>query len=242
MKIIWAVFKYIAYFVPATLVSLLPEKVKQRDPLLLFNRSSIHVICGLLECLTGFIALFCRFIYQAQHPSNLSIAIATSPIPPGTSVASPQMLLGLAGLALFLLQPSSLVLQWMVLEGFVRALSAFLAEQNYGIAIIVLPYRLISWMQRGANRLWLKCKLGPPRQDTVTPADRTASGLLEICSATEKEWSSKQVVRHSEELYILQEQALNKDARYWSYCYRLRKMRPGEPIRTVIVDYGPHLT
>ena len=211
MKSLLDAFGRIVYLFLALLVSFLPEKIKEHDFLLAYNRPGIQIFSGLLVFLTALGFIIGQFLYQVQHSANQNNAVLLNQNTPQSTVANPYMLLGVAALTLYAVQPLSLVCEWMILEGFTRSLCATISEERYGSALIALPYRLIVFLRRILERSLLKVRLGPSRPDTVIPPDRTKSGLLEILSSTDKGWSCKQVVRYREELYILNKKVLKTE-------------------------------
>ncbi len=213
----------------AFFVALLPERIKERRPFVIFQSNAAHIISGLSECALA-LALFVYGYdqFMGGFSTDVSRAVAAGGAPGGLSEAEFRGM-GVFGFAIYLLHPIALSSFYMAIEGIVRAFTACATGRGHGIAALWAIDRIALFARRKMRKSALRRQLGPDEPDVLS-RDET-SGALILTSVENKDWRERQVARCGDDFYILSSRSFVPVDPYHRYRYTFRPIRPGEIIR-----------
>ncbi len=229
-------FASIANFVMAFLLSVLPESLNEKPPLLRFRNDAAHLLSGIAECLLG-LSLFAMSYYHAidSIQGKIMEGYATGKV----SVASEADLRGAGAIAAVfgMFSPTSILYLGMFAEGIIRAVAAGIVRHRHGIVPMWAAYRLLLLVRGSAEKIRMKAMIGPARTDKVRL--KMPERILEILSVEVKPWSDRQIVQYQEEFYVLKSKSFMQVGSNYAHRYLCRPLNPGEIIRGTVVAITP---
>jgi hypothetical protein len=144
-----------------------------------------------------------------------------------------ETMLGSVGLGLlaYLFSLPGLVLEYLILTGFVRAMGLVASGRPTGDPVVTLAVSLrwqALWRIRQRRRLRA---LGPWRPDRVLP---DGQGLLVLSARDKPDWNERVTIEHAGRFYRLVRQEDRPHSKGTDVAYLLRPQRPGELIRSLV--------
>jgi ribosomal protein S16 len=213
----------------ALLIALLPERMKEHEPLSAYQSTAAHILSGIIECVLAlvlFVYGYSQFAGGFAHSTSQAWAAGGAQ----NSMAEPEMRgLGVLGFFLYLLHPVSLLSFYVMAEGYVRAFAAGMTGRCHGIAASWVIYRIAVFARKTRRDALLRAQLGPYEPDSLFNDE--ASSALVLTSVENKDWRERQVAQYKDDFYILSARDFVRKGRYYRYQYILRRMLPGEIIR-----------
>lgn len=215
----------------AFLVSLLPERIKEREPFSGFQSNAAHVFSGIAECALA-LAMFVHGYDQFVGGFSLETSRALAAGGAQVSISEAQMSgMGVLGFVLYLVHPVALISFYMFLEGCVRAFAAGLSGRCHGIGALWAIHRIAIFARTQWREAILHKQLGPYEPDSLFKDGNS----FVLTSIEDKDWRERQVARHGDDFYVLSAKNFVVWGEYYRYRYTFRRMHPGEIIRGRIV-------
>lgn len=187
------------------------------------------VISGLLEaatCLAGLIQWY--LVLMSRYTAHLLNAAATA----HASRPIDDHDVGFVALILFVLHPVTWALFFGVLEGPLRMITAFAAEESPGTLPLVLADRIWLWMSGRAKRI-------PLVADEVTRAGSPTGATLRVASCREKPaWRPPLTIQFTDEFFQVTGDSRADSTPARPFVYMLKQLDSREIVRG-LEQYDP---
>ena len=224
-----SVATFIAGFMVGLFVTVLPGQYRRWWPQSEQDLLGPAVASGFLQAFGSLLGLVYWFLTFMEY-RLATVLPAAGPF--GTADRAALGGAGLVSLVEFAVRPTTLLIVYLVIEGVVRTMSAFMSGEVspnlvlHGIAAVhmaLLP-RYEEWA------------MGPRVPDRVRPVEGKAYDLLVASCRRKPSWDRLITIRYDDELYeVLKEVRAEPPHRF---MYELRKNPPGRVTRH-IDDYDP---
>ncbi|MGH9669128.1 MAG: hypothetical protein ACRD3A_03345 [Terriglobales bacterium] len=214
-------------------VSYLPDRYRRKLGFLdIGDMRTPALISGMLQILACFVLivlLYPAFVNRVMAGQSMEKAQLGAMEKGGETAV---MGFGLVLLAAYLVHPVTLLLEYFLLEGFVRALAALVT----GEVVPTLPLVGLAWALGRTQAAAAEKALGPRIVDLVQPGDGSLYDLL-IASCRPKEgWDHLMTVSYQEKLYeVTHHEEGNRPRRF---LYHLRRKPEGKVVRG-LYHYDP---
>jgi hypothetical protein len=144
-----------------------------------------------------------------------------------------ETMLGSVGLGLlaYLFSPPGLLLEYVILTGFVRAAGLIASGRPTGdpvVTLLAMLRRLAVAEMRQQRRLRV---LGPWRPDRILEDGR---GLLVVSSRDKPDWNERVTIEYRGHFYRLVRQEDRPHEQWIAVAFVLRRQNPGELIRSLV--------
>jgi len=216
----------------AFFVALLPERIKEREPLAVFQSNFAHIVSGIAECVLGlflFVYGYHNFVSEIGAGAAYALARETAQ----SFSESDLRRMGVYAYLLYLMHPAALISLYMFMEGNIRAFAAGFSGRCHGIGFFWLIDRISLFARTRRKAANLRKQLGPYEPDSSFKDE--ASGALVLTSIEDKPWQERQIARYGDDFFILSARDFVPKGQYYRYQYTFRPLRPGEIIRGAVV-------
>jgi hypothetical protein len=211
---------WIAHFIVAFFVAVLPERYCTKPPYDRFQHRAAHFLSGIVECVLGL------GLFALTYMGTIG----------GVQAADGGRTRGIAFLgavsAFFDLR--IYLFFGMFVEGLLRAMAALLSEHRHGIALIWILDKIALRTQKKTEEENIRSLIGPPRPDRARI--KMPEGMLEIFSTESKPWADRQFAEYGESIYVLKSKDFVKAGTNHRYRYIFRPLDRGEIIRGSVVN------
>jgi hypothetical protein len=230
----------------AMLLSFLPaEQRKKRIGALNLNPASVSAMTGFVLFFGGAIfAIRCFLLHASRYADILSGKAVESDVFQNDTGAAVQATIysGAATFIGFFFTPAGMLSAYIVLNGFARLVTYIVMDASVGDPILAGLHASGGLLFRRARDERRKLSAGPVLPDRFVEERGGAQWDLVVQSTREKkDWRESLSIKIGDEFYRLVGRYEMKEpgTGHLRFCYRLKKMSVGEPIRAFIEHRHP---